>query len=132
MARAKQITAWVESTPGELGRVADALGKAKINISAMTCWSAGSESPIHLIVDSPARAKKVLLELGVRVTEEEVLRITLSNKPGALGEVGMRLGEGNNNIEYAYATIPEGGKKADLVLSVSDVIGASKALRNLG
>ncbi len=131
MARAKQITAWVESKPGELGRVAEALGNAKINIAAVTCWSAGSESPIHLIVDSPAKAKKVLLELGVRVTEEEVLRIILPNKPGALGDVGTRLGAGNNNIEYAYATIPEGGKKADLILSVSDVVGASKALRGL-
>ncbi len=131
MAKAKQITAWVESKPGELGRVAEALGKAKINISAVTCWSAGGESPIHLIVDSPAKAKKVLLELGVRVTEEEVLRITLPDKPGALGEVSARLGAGNNNIEYAYASIPDGSKKADLILSVSDVVGASKALRRI-
>src|SRR5271155_4971411 len=114
MAKAKQITAWVESKPGELGRVAQALGKAGTNISAVTCWSAGSESPIHLVVDSLAKARKVLLKLGVRVTEEEVLRITLPNQPGALGEVAARLGEENNNIEYAYATIPDGGKKADL------------------
>jgi hypothetical protein len=131
MAKVKQLTAWVESKPGELGRIAEALGKAKVNISAMTCWSAGSENPIHLQVSSPAKAKKVLLELGVRVTEEEVLRVTLPDKPGALGEVGARLGGGNINIEYAYASIPTGGKKADLILSVSDVVGASKALRGL-
>jgi hypothetical protein len=131
MAKAKQITVWVDSKPGELGRVAEALGKAKINISAVTCWTAGSENPIHLIVDSPAKARKVLLEIGVRVTEEEVLRITLPDKPGALGEIGMRLGAGNNNIEYAYASTLEGGKKTDLILSVSDMVGASKALRGL-
>jgi hypothetical protein len=131
MAKVKQLTAWVESKPGELGRIAEALGKAKVNISAMTCWSAGSENPIHLQVSSPAKAKKVLLELGVRVTEEEVLRVTLADKPGALGEVGARLGGGNINIEYAYASVPTGGKKADLILSVSDVVGASKALRGL-
>ena len=102
--------------PGELGRIAAALGKAKVNISAVTCWSAGSESPVHLLVSSPAKAKKVLQELGVRVTEEEVLRVTLPDKPGALGEVGVRLGAGNINIEYAYASVPTGGKKADLIL----------------
>jgi len=129
MAKVKQLTAWVESKPGELARIAEALGKAKINISGVTCWSAGSESPIHFQVNSPAKAKKVLQELGVRVTEEEVLRVTLPDKPGALGEVGACLGAGNINIEYAYASIPTGGKKADLIMSVSDVVGASKALR---
>jgi hypothetical protein len=131
MAKVKQLTAWVESKPGEIGRIAEALGKAKVNISAATCWSAGGESPVHLLVDSPAKAKKVLQELGVRVTEEEVLRVTLPDKPGALGDVGTHLGAGNINIEYAYVSVPEGGKKADLVLSVSDVVGASKALRGL-
>ncbi len=129
MTKVKQITAWVDSKPGELGRIAEALGNAKVNISAITCWSAGSENPVHLLVSSPAKAKKVLQELGVRVTEEEVLRVTLPDKPGVLGELGVRLGAGNINIEYAYASVPTGGKKADLILSVSDVVGASKALR---
>jgi hypothetical protein len=131
MAKVKQLTAWVESKPRELGRIAAALGKARVNISAVTCWSAGSENPVHLLVSSPAKAKKVLQELGVRVTEEEVLRVTLPDNPGALGEVGAHLGAGNINIEYAYASVATGGKKADLILSVSDVVGASKALRGL-
>jgi len=129
MPKVKQLTAWVESKPGELGRIAEALGKAKVNISAVTGWSAGSESPVHLLVSSPAKAKKVLQELGVRVTEEEVLRVTLPDNPGALGEVSVRLGVENINIEYAYASVPTGGKKADLILSVSDMVGACKALK---
>jgi hypothetical protein len=130
MTKVKQVSAWLESKPGELGRIAEALGKAKVNISAMTCWSAGSESPVHLLVSSPVKAKKVLQELGVRVTEEEVLRVTLPDDPGALGEVSACLGGENINIEYAYASVPTGGKKADLILSVSDLVGAAKVLRD--
>jgi hypothetical protein len=129
MTKAKQITAWVESKPGELGRVAAALAKAKINISAVTCWSADNENPIHLLVSNPAKGRKVLQKLGVRVTEEEVLRVTLLDKPGVLSELGARLGAEKINIEYAYASVPTGGKKADLIMSVSDVVGAFKALR---
>lgn len=132
MTKVKQITAWVEGKPGELGRITAALGKAKVNISALACRSAGTESPIHLQVSSLAKAKKVLQDLGVRVTEEEVLRVTLADKPGVLGEVGMRLGAGKISVEYAYASVPSGGKKADLILSVSDVAGAIKALQGLG
>ena len=127
MARVKQITAWVDSKPGELGRIAAAFGKAKINISALTCWSAGSESTVSIfLVSSPAKAKKVLQELGVRVTEEEVLRIPCRTSPGAGLKLGERLGAENINIEYAYASIPTGGKKVDLILSVSDVVGAAR------
>ena len=129
MPKVKQLTAWVDSKPGELGRIAGALAKASVNISAMTCWSAGSESPVHLLVSSPAKAKRVLQGLGVRVTEEEVLRVTLPDKPGKLGELGLRLASENINIEYAYASIPTGGKNADLIFSVSDIVGAAKALR---
>src|SRR5271166_1513966 len=105
MVKVKQLTAWLDSKPGDLGRITEALAKAKVNISAVTCWSAGSESPVHLLVSSPAKAKKVLQELGVRVTEEEVLRVTLPDDPGTLGEVSARLGAENINIEYAYASV---------------------------
>jgi hypothetical protein len=131
MPKVKQLTAWVESKPGELGRIAQALGNAKVNITAFTCWSTGAESPIHLQVSSPAKAKKVLQGLGLRITEEEVLRVTVADKPGMLGEVGARLGKANINAEYAYASPGKGGKKADVVLAVSDLAGAAKALRGV-
>ena len=131
MPKAKQITAWVESKPGELGRIAEALGKAKVNITAFSAWSITGESPVHLLVSSPAKAKKALGGLGVRCTEEEVLCVTLSDEPGKLGEVGARLGAANINVDYGYGSVAEGGKKAEIVLAVSDLAGAAKALRGL-
>jgi hypothetical protein len=131
MPKAKQITAWVESKPGELGRIAEALGKAKVNITAFSGWSAAGESPVHLLVNSPAKAKKALEGLGIRCTEEDVLRLTLADQPGKLGEVGMRLGAANINVDYGYGSVAEGGKKADIALAVSDLAGAAKALRGL-
>jgi len=132
MAKSKQITAWVENVPGQLGRLGKALGDAKVNISGFTAYaSASGESPIHLQVNSPAKAKKVLEGLGLRVTQEDVLRLTLADKPGVLGEVGDRLGKANINIEYAYASVAKGGRKADLIVGVSDLAGAAKALRGV-
>jgi hypothetical protein len=131
MPKAKQITAYVESKPGELGRIAEALGKAKVNITGFSAWSTTGESPVHLLVNSPAKAKKALEGLGIRCTEEEVLRITLPDEPGKLGELGVRLGAANINVDYGYASVAEGGKKADIVLAVSDLAGAAKAVRGL-
>jgi len=73
----------------------------------------------------------VLEGLGIRCTEEEVWRITLSDQPGKLGEAGVRLGAANINVDYGYGSVAEGGKKAEIVLAVSDLAGAAKALRGL-
>lgn len=131
MSRVKQITAWVESTPGQIGKIATALGEAKINITAFTAYGTGGESPIRMQVSSPAKAKKILRDLGFRITEEDVFRVTVAEKPGRLGEVGSRLGQAHINMDYCYATVSKGAKQADIVLGVSDLAGAAKALRGL-
>ncbi|MBZ5514223.1 MAG: ACT domain-containing protein [Acidobacteriia bacterium] len=131
MAKAKQITVWVESTPGQLAKIAKALGDAKVNITAFTAYGTGGESPIRLQVTSPATAKRVLQGLGLRITEEEVLRVTLADKPGILAEVASRLGKAGINVDYAFGSVAKGAKKADVVLAASDLAGAAKALRGL-
>jgi hypothetical protein len=112
-----------------LARLAKALAKAKINITAFAAYGAGSESPVRLLVKNPAKARKAIQPLGVRVTEEDVLRLTLPEKPGQLAAIAERLAEQNINIEYAYETVAARAKQADLVLAVSDLAGAMKALR---
>ena len=131
MARAKQLTAWVENVSGELGRIAQALGQAKVEITAFTAYGAGVPCPLRLQVSNHTKAKEVLLGLGIRVTEEEVLRVALAGKPGLLENLATRLGEAHINVEYAYAAAPRGTKALDMILSVSDVAGACKILHQV-
>ena len=131
MAKAKQITVWLDSTPGQMGRVAKALGEAGVNITAFTAYSNGGESPIRMLVSSAAKVRKVLAGLGLRLSEEEVLRVTVADKPGMLGEIGSRLGEAGVQVDYAYASLGAGSRKADVVLGVADLAGATRALRGL-
>jgi hypothetical protein len=128
MAKVKQLTAWVECTSGELGRIAQALDQAKVDITAFTAYGAGASYPIRLQVSNQAKAKEVLRGLGVRVTEEEVLRVSLAGKPGLLENLATRLSRADIKLEYAYATAARGKKTVDMVLSVSDVAGACKIL----
>jgi hypothetical protein len=131
MSKAKQVSVWVDSSPGQIARVARALAKARINITAFTSCGSGSQIPVRLLVTSPARARKALRDLDLRVTEEDVLRLTLPDKPGTLAEIAERLAEAHINIDYSYATVAKGTKESDLVLAVSDVVGAAKALKGL-
>ena len=131
MSKVKQISVWVDSSPGQVARVARALAKARINITAFTTYGTGNEIPIRLLVASPARARKVLRDLDLRVTEEDVLRLTLPDKPGNLAEIAERLAQAHINIDYSYATAAKKTENSDLVLAVSDLAGAAKILKGL-
>jgi hypothetical protein len=131
MSKARQVSVWVDSSPGQIARVARALARARIKITAFTCYGSGSEIPVRLLVNSPARANKVLRELDLRVTEEEVLRLTLPDKPGMLAEITERLAKAHINIDYSYAAVAKGEDQFDLVLAVSDLAGAMKVLKGL-
>ncbi len=128
--KVKQLTVWVESAHGGLARIGKALAEAKVNIVAFSAHGAGPDGTVRLVLNNTDRARKALEKLGVRITEEEVLRVTMPDKPGRLAKMGARLAAVKINIEYAYTSLPRDPRHADLVLGVSDVTGAAKALRD--
>lgn len=128
MPKVKQITVWVADRPGVLGDVASTLGEAKINIQAFLAHVSGDEGAIRLIVEKPAAAKKALAARGWRATEEEVVALTLANKPGTLGDAADKLGRSGINIRYAYTGSAK-GRKVNAYFAVPDATAALKALR---
>jgi hypothetical protein len=129
MPKAKQLTAWVEDRPGILGDVAAALGAKKVNIIAFLASVVEGRGAIRLVVDKPAAAKRILAERGWETTEEDIVQLTLSDKPGALGDVASKLGAAGINIQYAYTGSARSAQKANTFLAVADVIAALKTLR---
>lgn len=129
MPKAKQLTAWVEDRPGMLAEVASALGEKKVNIVAFMAAVVEGRGAIRMVVDKPAAAKKVFAERGWEITEEDVVGITLADKPGSLGIVANKLGEVGINIHYAYTGSAESARKVNTYFTVADVKAALKALR---
>lgn len=129
MPKANQLTAWVEDRLGMLGEVASALGAKKINIVAFVAALVEGRGAIRLIVDKPATAKKIFAERGWKTTEEEVVKVTLGDKPGTLRRVANRLGEAGINIQYAYTGSAKSARKVNTYFAVADVGAALKALR---
>ncbi len=128
MKTAKEFTVWGRNRPGNLARIARAFGDAKINISALAASEARGRSPVHLIADDPAKARAVLKGLGLRFAEETVLVLNLTDKPGALGRAAQKLAAARVNINYGYATAAPGASRATIVLAVSNLARARRAL----
>ena len=129
MARAKQISAWVEDRPGMLGRVAAALGEKRVSIRAFMAAVMGGRGFVRVVVDKPATAKRIFTSHGWKVTEDDVVEVTVPDRPGALGEVADRLGAAGVNVEYAYVGTAGSARKVNLYLAVSDLKAAAAALR---
>ncbi len=129
MARAKQISAWVEDRPGMLGRVAAALGEKRVSIRAFMAAVMDGRGFVRVVVDKPAAAKRIFAAHGWRTTDDEVVEMTVPDRPGALGEVADRLGAAGINVEYAYLGTAGSARKVKLYLAVPDVGAALAALR---
>lgn len=129
MARAKQISAWVDDRPGMLGQVADSLGENGVSIRAFMAAVMDGKGFVRVVVDRPATARRIFAAHGWKTTEDDVVEVTVPDQPGALGAVADRLGKSGINIQYAYVGTAKSAQKVNLYLSVPDVKAALKALR---
>jgi len=124
----KQLAIFLDNRPGTLARMAETLGKAKINIYAISTSDTVDHSVIRLVVSDYRKAMHVFEEHGTLVVEDDVVMIEGSNKPGELAEIAYKLAEANVNIEYCYSATPPGTKKGLLIVRCSN---ANKALKVL-
>ena len=129
MARAKQISAWIEDRPGMLGRVADALGERGVSIRAFTAAVLDGRGFVRIVADKPAAARKIFASHGWDTTTDDVIEVTVRDRPGALGEVADLLGAAGVNIQYAYVGTAKSARQVNLYLAVADLRAALAALR---
>jgi hypothetical protein len=129
MAKAKQISAWVVDRPGMLGEVADALGERGVSIRAFMAATMDGKGFVRVVVDRPAAAKQIFAKHGWKTTEDEVVEVTLPDRPGALGAVADRLGAAGINILYAYVGTARAASKVNLYLAVPDPRAAARVLK---
>jgi hypothetical protein len=90
--------------PGDLSRVAQALGRRGVNIKALTAMTIGGEAMVRILPDDIVVARGALEAASVRFTESEVHVVLLENQAGVLANVTSRLGEAGINLEAMYVT----------------------------
>ena len=125
----KEFSISLVNKPGVLAGVMKALGRAKVNVVAMTLSDSAKHGVLHLVVGQTATAAKVLAGLNLPVNQSDVLQVRLANTPGAMGEVAGKLAEAHINITYAYCTSGAPGGRTTGIINVENL---SKAIKVLG
>lgn len=100
---AKQLSIFLENKSGRLTEVTDVLGKAGVNLSAMSIADNSDFGILRCIVSDPEKAYKVLKEANFAVKITDVIGFTCPNTSGSLAVVLQYLTEKGVFIEYMYS-----------------------------
>ena len=125
----KELKVTMEDRPGSLAKLAEALGKAGVNIDAISAQTAAGSGDIRILVADTAAARKALDAAGIKVAgEREMTFVDLDDRPGSLAATTKKLAEQNINIDAVYVVGAAGGKK-QLAIGTSDTGKARTAVR---
>ena len=127
MNRAVQFSVFLVNKPGVLSQIFRELARAKVNITNVAMMDSTEHGVLRMTVDDPVSARLVFRGLNVPVTENEVLVVTLPNRPGAAADLCERLSTAHINIVYMYCTSSNGAKTL-VVIKVPDIKKAIKVL----
>jgi hypothetical protein len=123
----KNFTIHLTHRPGELARVATALGRKDVNMKSVAGMGFGTQGVIQLIADDPESARTALRENHIPFEEQEVVTVLLENRAGELGEVASKLANAGVNLQ-AFYVVGLDGDLVELALIVDDVKKAKRTL----
>jgi hypothetical protein len=126
-----QFVITAENKLGMLAQVASVLGTAGVNIKAFSAPDVSGTSALRVLVADVDRAREALKASKIKFKEETALLLSLENKPGALGEVAEHLKDARINIICGYCTPSREGRRAIVVLTVSNSDKALEVLRGV-
>ncbi len=125
---AQQVNVFAQNQPGRLEQMTKVLTEAGVNIRAITISGVGDFGVVKLLADDPGLACRVLEEHGFSAFKKEVLAAVMDDKPGGLYRIFNILGRAGINIEDAYGFVVKDREMAVLLMELTGIGEAEKAL----
>jgi hypothetical protein len=116
----------LENRPGELARLAEAVGQRGINITAIAAVAAGNGG-IGLLTNDEAGTREALQAAGISVREIGLVSVNLEHRAGTLAEVARKLADAGVNVELLLAT-GMSGSNVSIAVGVDDVEAAQRVV----
>ncbi|APG26901.1 amino acid-binding protein [Syntrophotalea acetylenivorans] len=124
----QQISVFIENRAGKLAQATAALGKAEVNIRALSLAETSDFGILRLIVDRTDVAKKALTEEGFTVDKTDVVAVQVPDRPMGLAHILHILDEAKITVEYLYAFVERCGDHAVIIFRFDDSEQAIAAL----
>ena len=128
----KQISIFLENSPGRLYETTRALGDAGINLRALTLGEAVDFGVLRLLVSNITKARQIMMEKQFPARVDDVIAVEIKDQAGSLAEVLQPLMEANVSVRYMYAFSGFTDNRAIMIFSFSDVDKAIEILQKSG
>lgn len=125
----KQISIFLENSPGRLYETTKALGDANINLRSLSICDVSGFGVLRILVSDVAKARSIIMEKQLPARIDEVVAAEISDTPGSLAKTIKALMENKVNVDYMYALAGTSSEKAVMVFSFSDNDLAIKLLQ---
>lgn len=124
----KQLNVFSENRPGRLAQITGVLTDAGVNVDAVKISSVEKYGILKFLVDDPEKGFRAFNQAGITASLKEVLAIEVDDKPGSMHQMLNILREEKIDIEDCYGFVVERGKRAIIVLEVTDSAIVKKIL----
>ncbi len=128
----KQISVFIENTPGRLAGFTKVLKDAGIDLVSLSIADTTNFGILRGIVADPERAREVLAEHGYTVKVTDVLAVCVPDQPGGLAGILEMLAEKNIALEYLYSFVRKAGDHALIIVRVDQPAEAVQVLTAAG
>ncbi len=128
----KQISVFIENTPGRLADFTRLLGEHQIDLVSLSIADTTHFGILRGIVADYERAEKLISEAGYTVRLTDVLAASVPDVPGGLAKVLGLLSDNGISIEYLYSFVRNAGKNALIIFRVEELDNAAKVLEGHG
>ena len=120
----KDLTIYLDNRPGTVAALANALGKADVNIYGMCGFPVGRKGLIHILTENARATRSALREAGISTRgERDVLVMDLEDRPGEAARIFRQIADAGTNIDLVYLAT-----STRLVIGVDDLEKAQVAL----
>lgn len=128
--KVEQISIFIENKSGRLAEVSGILGKAGVNIRALSLADTSDFGILRLIVSDAERALQELRGHNFTVSKTEVVGVEVPDSPGGLSSILQILDQNNVNVEYMYAFAERSRDNAVIIFRFDNTDEAIQALIN--
>ena len=125
----KQLMIRVEDHVGTLAEITNLVSPSGINLIAICAYAVGKTVAIMLVTDDNNGAKRLLQKKGYQVQEEEIILLTIDNKPGSLQKVTDKLAQGGIDLRLIYGSVDKGSENTRIVVITKNNLDAMMIIK---
>ena len=125
-----QISVFIENKEGRIKKAIDTLANAGVNIRALSVGDTTKYGILRLIVSDNEKAIESLEKDGFIVKENDVIIVSVPDKPNGLNSTLEIFENKGINLEYLYAFVSSKTDEAIVVMRLENMEQAIEALEN--